>query len=174
MFLVFPCCRGHASLPTSWSSVALPAPGVARGGGLLACRQSQELCAPGGCTAALGVLPQVHTPDALCLVGGWVDNEPLNKASQPERAGVGGIWNLGLALAPTHKILSGKTNVTELCFHSSCRSAEFWDSQHKFLSSSGSEYKANATCLSTLLPPAVKVSKEKWTLSAFTGEVHPS
>lgn len=49
-----------------------------------------------------------------------------------------GIY-LRLALATAQKTLSGKIVTKCHDFHSSWRSAEFWDSQHEFLSSSGSK-----------------------------------
>lgn len=51
------------------------------------------------------------------------------------------------------KTLSGKTVTKCHDFHSSWRSAEFGDSQHEFLSFSGSS-KATATCLCTAPPSA--------------------
>lgn len=64
-----------------------------------------------------------------------------------------GIWNLSPTGSGTHSRLSGKTVTKCHDFHSSWRSAEFGDSQHEFLSFSGSS-KATTTCLSTAPPSA--------------------
>lgn len=76
--------------------------------------------------------------------------------SRGGRRGLPGGWDLEFTsewLCHPLKTLSGKIVTKCHDFHSSW-SAEFWDSQHEFLSFSGSN-KANATCLSTVPPSAV-------------------
>lgn len=70
----------------------------------------------------------------------WVGNEPRAEQRAQSRAGLGGLeLTLGWLWHPGKKTLSGKSVTRYHDFHSSWRSAGFWDSQHTFLSSPGSE-----------------------------------
>lgn len=89
------------------------------------------LCVSLGCTKAQSVLPRSCTLPAALGLGGRGGGR-----SRPE----GGIWNLPQVGSGTaQKTLSRKTVTKCHDFHSSWKSAEFWDSQHEFLSSSDSK-----------------------------------
>lgn len=72
-----------------------------------------------------------------CAARGWAGWGCAMGEDYAQRVG-SGIY-LRLALAPAQKTLSGKIVTKCHDFHSSWRSAEFWNSQHEFLSSSGSK-----------------------------------
>lgn len=73
---------------------------------------------------------------SVLLLAWWAGNE---RAGEDHAQRVGSGIYLRLALAPAQKTLSGKIVTKCHDFHSSWRSAEFWDSQHEFLTSSGSK-----------------------------------
>lgn len=83
----------------------------------------------------VGSVTQAHAHSVL-LLAWWAGNE---RAGEDHAQRVGSGIYLRLALAPAQKTLSGKIVTKCHDFHSSWRSAEFWDSQHEFLTSSGSK-----------------------------------
>lgn len=122
----------NASLPKSWSSLDLHVRGTGD--------EMESQLRVGAMAlqplAALEPWTCCHSLTNLLLRGlaSWAEGE--SRASTPR---VGSDTDLRLTLLPTRKDLSGKTVSEYHDFHSSWRSTEFWDSQHQFLSSSGSE-----------------------------------